>query len=136
MLATPFGTGRQDRCRQPAGGAPRQPGGHRAAVAVPGRRGPLPPQSLQQVGQFLPGDLGQRAGRAEPGEHAVQYAGVAAAGVRLAYRGEDKKASAAAWTVLVSRSRRGVISRSFAPPQQMYRITCPSRALGGGLPFA
>jgi hypothetical protein len=27
----------------------------------------------------------------------------------LAYRGEDKKASAAAWTVLVSRARKGMI---------------------------
>jgi hypothetical protein len=27
----------------------------------------------------------------------------------LAYRGEDKKASAAAWIVLVSRSRKGMI---------------------------
>jgi hypothetical protein len=27
----------------------------------------------------------------------------------LAYRGEDKQASAAAWTVLVSRSRSGMI---------------------------
>ena len=28
----------------------------------------------------------------------------------MAYRGEDKKASTAAWTVLVSRSRKGMIS--------------------------
>jgi hypothetical protein len=58
-------------------------------------------------------------------------AGVAAAGIRFAYRGEDKKASATAWIVFVPSSHSGMIFRVTAPPQQMYRITCPSRASGG-----
>ena len=42
------------------------------------------PQScVQQPGQFLPADLGQRAAGAEPGEQPVQHAGVAAPGVRV-----------------------------------------------------
>jgi len=53
------------------------------AIAVPGRRGPLPPELVQQPGQFLPADLGQRAVGAEPGEQPVQHAGVAAPGVRV-----------------------------------------------------
>jgi len=53
-----------------------------AAVAVPSRRGPLPPELLQQAGQFLPANLGQPAAGAQPGEQPFQHAGVAAAGVR------------------------------------------------------
>ena len=48
----------KDRGGQPVGGAPGQPRGHSAAVAVPGRRGALPPELLQQPGQFLSADLG------------------------------------------------------------------------------
>jgi hypothetical protein len=52
----------------------------------------------------------------------------------LTYRGEDKKASAAAWIVLVPHSHIGMIFLVVAPPQRMYRITCPSRANDGRPP--
>jgi hypothetical protein len=55
--------------------------------------------------------------------------GIAAAGYSgLTYRDEDKKASARAWIVLVPHSHSGMNFPVVAPPQQMYRITCPSRA--------
>ncbi len=82
VLAAPSGAGRQDRGRAAGWRRTRTAGGHGAAVAVPSRRGPLPPQLLQQAGQFLPADLGQRAAGAKPGEQPVQHAGVAAPGVR------------------------------------------------------
>ena len=81
VLAAPFGAGREHRGGRPAGGASGQPGGHGAAVAVPGRRGALPLQLVQHAGQVLAADLGQRAASAEAGEQAVQHAGVAAAGI-------------------------------------------------------
>ena len=40
----------------------------------------------------------------------------------LAYRGEDKKASAAAWIVLVSPSRSGVIFLAVAPPEPVSKM--------------
>ena len=46
----------------------------------------------------------------------------------MTYRDEDKKASARAWIVLVPHSHSGMNFPVVAPPQQMYRITCPSRA--------
>ena len=46
----------------------------------------------------------------------------------LAYRGEDKKASAAAWIVLVSRSRSGMIFPVIAP---QHRIGRAARCLPG-----
>jgi hypothetical protein len=51
---------------------------------------------------------------------------------RFACRGAVKKASATAWIVLVLRSHSDTIFPVTAPPQPMYRITCPSRASGGG----
>ena len=38
--------------------------------------------------------------------------------------------------LLASRTRSGMIFPVIAPPRQMYRITCPSRAPGGGSPPA
>jgi len=50
----------------------------------------------------------------------------------LAYRGEDKKAPAAAWTVLVSRSRNGMIFPvTRAPSFSRAPIGCSSFGLGG-----
>ena len=55
-------------------------------------RGAPPPELLQQAGQFLPADLGQRAVGAEPVEQPVQHTGVAAAGVRVGVprRGQER----------------------------------------------
>jgi hypothetical protein len=59
----------------------------------------------------------------------------------LAYRGEDKKASAAAWIVLVSRSRRDMIfpvicsSSADVPdnvPESRARRRLASRVMTGG----
>jgi hypothetical protein len=59
----------------------------------------------------------------------------------LAYRGEDKKAPAAAWTVLVSRSRSGMIfpvicsSSADVPdnvPESRARRSAASRVIAGG----
>jgi hypothetical protein len=62
--------------------------------------------------------------------------GIAAAGIRVDVPREDKKASARAGIVLVPPSHSGMIFPVVAHPQQMYRITCPSRAPGGGPPLA
>jgi len=59
----------------------------------------------------------------------------------LAYRGEDKKASAAAWIVLVSRSRKGMIfpvicsSSADVPdnvPESRARRRAASHVIAGG----
>jgi hypothetical protein len=61
----------------------------------------------------------------------------------LAYRGEDKKASAAAWIVLVSRSRSGMIfpvicsSSADVPdnvPESRKRRWDASHVIAGGCP--
>jgi hypothetical protein len=61
----------------------------------------------------------------------------------LAYRGEDKKASAAAWIVLVSRSRKGMIfpvicfSSADVPdnvPESRAGRPAASRMITGGRP--
>jgi hypothetical protein len=82
VLAAPFGAGRQDRGGQVGWRrtrTARRPRRRRCGSRSPGRTAP---QLLQQAGQFLPADLGQRAAGAEPGEQPVQHAHVAAADVQ------------------------------------------------------
>jgi hypothetical protein len=77
---------------------------------------------------------------AEFGEQVVEHAGVAAAGVRVGVRGEDNTASAEAWTVRVSRSRRGTIFRSLLlladvpdnVPESRKRWRAASHVIAGG----
>jgi hypothetical protein len=64
VLTAPFGAGRQDRCGQPAGGVPRQPGGHGAAVAVPGCRAHCPQNCSSSPASSSP--LTSASGRLAP----------------------------------------------------------------------
>jgi len=81
-----------------------------------------------------PGGGGSRAAGAEPGEQPVEHAGVAAASVGAGVSRRGQEGVGRGLDCGGVTFAQGMISRSFAPPPQMYRITCPSRPDGGRLP--